>query len=156
MVDSVIDLSSLPAAVEEELTVCQHLCLCPSRLTTLPLTHFCFSSPTHLYFSSFSTYFKGIVHPKMKILSSFTHLQVDSTLYKFISSVEHKRHFEKKKKKVEGPHWRRWSFFHIMESQWGPSTVWLPIFFKISYFVFNRKKETWVGITWGWVNDDRI
>jgi len=26
-------------------------------------------------------------------------------------------------------------------SQWGPSTVWLPIFFRISYFVFSRRKK---------------
>jgi len=26
-------------------------------------------------------------------------------------------------------------------SQWGPSTVWLPTFFKISSFVFSRRKK---------------
>jgi len=34
--------------------------------------------------------FKGIVHPKMKILSSFTHPQVVPNLYVFICSTEHK------------------------------------------------------------------
>jgi len=33
---------------------------------------------------------KGILHPKIKILSSFTHPQVVSNLYEFLSSVEHK------------------------------------------------------------------
>jgi len=33
---------------------------------------------------------KGIVHPKMKILSSFTHPQVVPNLYVFICSAEHK------------------------------------------------------------------
>ncbi len=27
------------------------------------------------------------------------------------------------------------------ESQWVPSTVWLPTFFKISYFMSNRRKS---------------
>jgi len=37
----------------------------------------------------------GIVHPKMKIVSSFTLPQVVPNLYTFLSSVEHKgRYFE--------------------------------------------------------------
>jgi len=39
--------------------------------------------------------FKGIVYFKMKILSSFTHTQVGSNLYAFLSSDGHKgRYFE--------------------------------------------------------------
>jgi len=39
--------------------------------------------------------FKGILHPKMKILSSFTHPQVVANLYEFLSSAEHKgRYFD--------------------------------------------------------------
>jgi len=34
--------------------------------------------------------FKGLVHPKMKILSAFTHPHVDPNLYVFICSAEHK------------------------------------------------------------------
>jgi len=33
---------------------------------------------------------KGLVHPKMKILSSFTHPQVVQNLYVFLSPAEHK------------------------------------------------------------------
>ncbi len=33
---------------------------------------------------------KGIVHPKMKIVSSFTHPQVDPNLYECVCSAEHK------------------------------------------------------------------
>ncbi len=36
---------------------------------------------------------KGIVHPKMKILSSFTHPQVVSNLYEFLCSAKHKEEF---------------------------------------------------------------
>ncbi len=44
---------------------------------------------------------KGIVHPKMKILSSFTHPQVVPNLYEFLCSAEHKgRYFEESLKKV--------------------------------------------------------
>jgi len=35
--------------------------------------------------------FKGILHPKIKILSSFTYPQVVANLYEFLSSAEHKR-----------------------------------------------------------------
>ncbi len=34
--------------------------------------------------------FKGTVHPKMKILSLFTHSQVDPNLYEFLCSAKHK------------------------------------------------------------------
>jgi len=34
--------------------------------------------------------FEGILHPKMTILSSFTHPQVVSNLCEFLSSAEHK------------------------------------------------------------------
>ncbi len=38
---------------------------------------------------------KGIVHPKMKIVSSFTHPQEVPNLYEFLCSEEHKgRYFE--------------------------------------------------------------
>ncbi len=38
---------------------------------------------------------KGIVHPKMKIVSSFTHPQVVPNLYECLCSAEHKgRYFE--------------------------------------------------------------
>ncbi len=36
---------------------------------------------------------KGIAHPKMKMLSSFTHPHVIPNLYKFLSYVEHKRRY---------------------------------------------------------------
>jgi len=35
-------------------------------------------------------HFKGLVHPKMKILSVFTHPHVVPNLYVFICSAEHK------------------------------------------------------------------
>jgi len=35
--------------------------------------------------------FKGFVHPKIKILSTFSHPQVVPNLYEFLSSAEHKK-----------------------------------------------------------------
>uniref|UniRef100_A0A673KXR9 Protein kinase C n=1 Tax=Sinocyclocheilus rhinocerous TaxID=307959 RepID=A0A673KXR9_9TELE len=43
--------------------------------------------------SEFALIVKGVVHPKMKILSFFTHPQVVLNLYEFLSSVEHKRRY---------------------------------------------------------------
>jgi len=58
--------------------------------------------------------FKGILHPKMKILSSFTHPQVVSNLSFFLL----RKIFCSRKRK----------YYDI--------NVWFPTFFKISTFVF--------------------
>uniref|UniRef100_A0A8C1YZC2 SPARC (osteonectin), cwcv and kazal like domains proteoglycan 3 n=1 Tax=Cyprinus carpio TaxID=7962 RepID=A0A8C1YZC2_CYPCA len=66
------------------------------------------------------------VHPKMKILSSFTQSQVVLILNEFLSSVEHKSYFEECGKPNSS-----WSpvtslvFFSYYQSQWGPA------FFKV-------------------------
>jgi len=76
----------------------------------------------------------------MKILFSFTHPQVVSILYEFISSAEHKGiHFEE----CWQPSiwWTLYYFYSYYGSQWGPSTVWLPTFFKMYSFVFGRRKK---------------
>jgi len=45
----------------------------------------------------FDGLFKGILHPKMQILSPFTYPQVVATLYDILSSAEHKgRYFEER------------------------------------------------------------
>ncbi len=43
---------------------------------------------------TFLNTFKGIVHPKMKILSSFTHPQVDPNLYECVCSEHNGRYSE--------------------------------------------------------------
>ncbi len=43
-----------------------------------------------LCINMYNAYIKGIVHPKMKIRSSFTHPQVVPNLYECICSAEHK------------------------------------------------------------------
>jgi len=48
----------------------------------------------------------GIVHPKIKILPSFTPPQVFPNLYECLSSAEHKRYLEEfRNQTVDGPHW---------------------------------------------------
>ncbi len=103
--------------------------------------------------------FLGIVHPKMKILSSFTHPQVVPNLYEFLSSVEYKRRI----------FWRilvtkqltvaidSIAFFSLLSlcyygSQWLPLTVWWPTFFKICVLpLFKRRKkliQVWNNNNW--------
>ncbi len=80
---------------------------------------------------------KGIVHPKMKILS-FTHPQVVPNLYECLCSAEHKGRYseECEKQSSSGAP----VFFSYYGSQWCPKTAWLQTFFKISSFVFSRTK----------------
>ncbi len=58
-------------------------------------------------FDTLISNFKGIVYPKMKILSSFTHPQVVPNLYEFISAVDNKRRILKNvgNQSFGGSHW---------------------------------------------------
>jgi len=76
---------------------------------------------------------KGIVHPRIKIVSLFTHPQVVPNLYEFLSSAEHKRRYFEECLSLNpcgAP-------FSKKTSQ----TVYLPSLFKISSFVFSRRQE---------------
>ncbi len=83
-------------------------------------------------------YVKGIVHPKMKILSSFTHPQVVPNLYECVCFSEHKGRYSEEcgKQSSSGSLY----FFSYYGSQWCPKTAWLQTFFKIFSFVFGRTK----------------
>ncbi len=86
---------------------------------------------------------KGIVHPKMKILSSFTHHQVVPNLYECLCSAEHKGRYSEecgKQSSSGAPLTSIVFFFSYYGSQWCPKTAWLQTFFKISSFVFGRTK----------------
>ncbi len=86
--------------------------------------------------------FKGIVHPKRKILSSFTHPQVVPNLYECLCSAEHKGRYSEEcgKQSSSGAPLTSIVFFFYYGSQWCPRTAWLQTFFKISSFVFSRTK----------------
>jgi len=104
--------------------------------------------------------FKGIVHLKKKFISSCTHPQVVSNVYEFLSSAEHKwRYFEECQEPNSWTHWFPYeTTISYYGSQWRPSTVWLPTFFKISPFFCSAEERNSYRFetTWGWVNDDRI
>jgi len=97
---------------------------------------------------------KGIVHPKMNILSPFTHPQVFTKHYEYRSSVGLISRLDIQESE---PFWWRLRtckiFFFSQKifggkntmdlyyGHWGPRPIWLPIFFKISYFVFSKRKK---------------
>ncbi len=96
-----------------------------------------------IFFNQKSAAFKGIVHPKMKILSSFTHPQVVPNLYECLCSAEHKGRYSEEcgKQSSSGAPLTSIVFFSYYGSQWCPKTAWLQTFFKISSFVFGRTKN---------------
>ncbi len=97
----------------------------------------------------------GIVHPKAKIVSSFTHPPAVPNLYTFPSHVEQKiRYFEEPNSclspltSIVGE--------KINWSQWGPSTVRLQHSSKYLIFCSTNCKErnSYMFVTTqGWVND---
>ncbi len=102
---------------------------------------------------------KGIVHPKIKILSSFTHPQVVPNLYECLCSAEHKGRYSEEcgKQSSSGALELRAPEFSppYYGSQWCPKTAWLQTFFKISSFVFGRTKtfiQVWnyLGVSKWW------
>ncbi len=65
------------------------------RILVTVLKYFSQEQWVIILFVFYSIYIKGIVHPKMKIVSSFTHSLVvlNLNLNDFLSSVEHKKLF---------------------------------------------------------------
>ncbi len=87
---------------------------------------------------------KGIVHPKMKIVSSFPHPQVVPNLYECLCSAEHKGRYSEecgKQSSSGAPLTFIVFFLSYYGSQWCPKTACLQTFFKISSFVFSRTKQ---------------
>ncbi len=103
---------------------------------------------------------KGIVHPKMKILSSFTHPQVVPNLYECLCSAEHKGRYSEEcgKQSSSGAPLTSIVFFPpTMEVNGAPkqpgyklSSEYLPLCSA------EQRNSYRFGTTWGWVNDDRI
>ncbi len=103
---------------------------------------------------------KGIVHPKMNILSSFTHPQVVLNLYECVCSAEHRGRYPEecgKQSSSGAPLTSIIYFFLTMEVNGAPkqpdyklSSKYLPLFSA------EQRHSYRFGTTWGWVNDDRI
>ncbi len=102
---------------------------------------------------------KGIVHPKMKILS-FTHPQVVPNLYEFLCSVEHKgRYFEESLQPgcFGAPLTSIIGKKNTMEVNGAPELLCFPHSSEYLPLCSAEQRHSFrFGTTWGWVNDDRI
>ncbi len=106
------------------------------------------------------TSLKGIVHPKMKIVSSITHPQVVPNLYECVCSAGHKGKYSEecgKQSSSGAPLTSIVLFFPTMEVNGASkqpcdklSSKYLPL---CSAEQINSYR---CGTTWGWVNDDTI
>ncbi len=97
---------------------------------------------------------KGIIHPKMKILSSFTHPQVVPNLYEFLCSAEHKG---RKPGCFGAPLTSIVGKKNTMEVNGAPELLCFP--HSSEYLPLCSAEQTHsyrFGTTWGWVNDDTI
>ncbi len=103
---------------------------------------------------------KGIVHPKMKILSSFTHSQVVPNLYECLCSAEHKGRYSEEcgKQSSSGAPLTSIVFFFLLWKSMVPqkqpgyklSSKYLPLCSA------EQRHSYRFRTTWGRVNDDRI
>ncbi len=92
---------------------------------------------------------KGLVHSKMKILSSFTHPQVAPNLYKCLCSAEHKERYPEEcgKQSSSGAPLTSIVFcFPTMEVNVATKQPGYKLCFKISSFVFGRTKKINTGL----------
>ncbi len=103
---------------------------------------------------------KGIVHPKMKILSSFTHPQVVPNLYECVCSAEHKGRYSEecgKQSSSGAPLTSIVFFFPTMEVNGAPKQPGYKLPSKYIPLCSAEQRNSYrFGTTWGWVNDDRI
>ncbi len=86
---------------------------------------------------------KGIVHPKIKILSSFTHPEVVPNLYEYLCSAEHKGRYSEecgKQSSSGAPLTSKVIFFPTMEVSGAPKQPGYKLSSKYIPFVFGRIK----------------
>ncbi len=112
------------------------------------------------YEQNFSVYVKGIVHPKMIILSSFTHPQVVPNLYECVCSAEHKGRYSEecgKQSSSGAPLTSIVYIFSTMEVNGAPKQPGYKLSSKYLPLCSAEQRNSYrFGTTWGWVNDDRI
>ncbi len=100
---------------------------------------------------------KGTVHPKMKILSSLTHPQVDPNLYECVCSAEHKGRYSEEWGKQSSSGAPLTSIvFPSMEVNGAPKQPGYKLSSKYLPLCSEQTHSYRFGSTWGWVNDDRI
>ncbi len=106
------------------------------------------------------TSLKGTVHPKMKILSSFTHPQVVPNLYECVCSAEHKARYSEEcgKQSSSGAPLTSIVFFFLLWKSILPQKQ--PGYKLYSKYLplcsTEQTHSNRIGTTWGGVNDDRI
>ncbi len=113
-----------------------------------------------LWFNTSVWMLKGIVHPKMKILSSFTHPQVVPNLYECLCSAEHKGRYSEecgKQSSSGAPLTSIVFFFPTMEVNGAPKQPGYKLSSKYLPLCSAEQRHSYrFETTWGWVNDDRI
>ncbi len=100
---------------------------------------------------------KGIVHPKMKIISSFTHPQVVPNLYECLCSAEHKGRYSEEcgKQSSSGAPLTSIVYFFLVNG--APKQLSYKLSSKCLPLCLAEQRNSYrFGTTWGWVNDDRI
>ncbi len=106
------------------------------------------------------TAIKGIVHPKVKILSSFTYPQVVPNLYECLCSAEHKGRYSEecgKQSSSGAPLTSIVFIFPTMEVNGAPKQSGYKLSSKYLPLCSAEQRNSYrFGTTWGWVNDDRI
>ncbi len=103
---------------------------------------------------------RGIVQPKMKILSSYPHPQVVPNLYKCVCSAKHKlRYSEECRKQTSSgaPLTSIVFFFSTMDVNRAPKQPGYTLSSKYLPLCSVEQTHSYrFGTTWGWVYDDRI
>ncbi len=112
------------------------------------LGHFCLHSLGNLWPSVFFFFFKGIVHPKMKILSSFTHPQVVPNLYECLCSAEHKGRYSDEcgKQSSSGALLTSIFFFFLLWKSMVPQNSLVTNFLQNIFLCVRQNKDIHTGL----------
>ncbi len=91
---------------------------------------------------------KGIVHPKIKILSSFTHPQVVPNLYQCLCSAEHKGRYSEEcgKQSSSGAPLTSIVFFFLLWKSMVPQNSLVTNFLQNICLCVRQKKEIHTGL----------
>ncbi len=111
------------------------------------------------YYSEYQD-IKRIVHPRINILSSFTHPQVVPNLCECLCSTEHKGRCSEecvKQSSSGAPLTSRVFFFPTMEVNGAPKQLVYTLSSKYLPLCSTEQRNSHrFGTSWGWVNDDRM
>ncbi len=94
------------------------------------------------------THLKGIVHPKMRILSSFTHPQVVPNLYECLCSAEHKGRYSEEcgKQSSSGAPLTSIVFFFLLWKSMVPQNSLVTNFLQNIFLCVQQNKEIHTGL----------